>query len=374
MGPNAETTGGGTSGSFRTNESWSSSSASSTASSPRIQSSPKTATSLPPPPTAIPTSSSSSLQSLWIFLLLAVVGGQCIEGGWDAVFDPLERVVVVPFYKLLIVLHLILLIAAWPLEAAYHKWRRRAVLKSPFRKTSRQGITTTDSSTTITTATSVDTKEAEEVDGDDWGWSGSFQLIHNDNFDGFLAVQGVPWALRRAANQVRPIHCFTYHRGGGNNNNDQWTIQIKGIIESQTTYTILGPPVETNIRGRIFRDVARYYYGSSDNDNNTKGDKDDALTTSTATLTSDNDVPKGIIVSKTAVTEAYDVTVQRVWSNPTGTDSDSDDDEDKNNNNPSEEQQQQKQQPKQIITVTSRALFHDGRPPVECVQIFQRIA
>eukprot|EP00977_Amphora_coffeiformis_P018646 scaffold6634_cov158-Amphora_coffeaeformis.AAC.4 len=139
--------------------------------------------------------------------------------------------------------------------------------------------------------------------------SGAYKLRSNDNFDGFLAVQGVPWALRRAANQARPLHRIT-HQG------NCLTIKIEGIIESQTTYIINGPPVETNVRGRIFEDSVSYL-------------EDGAV---------------GIIVRKKAVTENYDVSVQRVLS------------EDKTR-----------------ITMTSRATFRDGKEPVQCVQIFDRV-
>jgi hypothetical protein len=138
--------------------------------------------------------------------------------------------------------------------------------------------------------------------------SGSYKLISNDNFEGFLELQGVPWALRRAANQARPIHKIT-HIG------KTVTIQIKGIIESQTTYQIDGPAVETSIRGRVFKDQMKYL-----------------------------DSGDGIIVSKTALEEDYDVTVERRLSSN-----------------------------RKTITMTSRALFKDGREPVQAVQIFERI-
>ena len=138
--------------------------------------------------------------------------------------------------------------------------------------------------------------------------SGSYKLISNDNFEGFLELQGVPWELRRAANQARPIHKIT-HIG------KTVTIQIKGIIESQTTYQIDGPAVETSIRGRVFMDQMKYL-----------------------------DSGDGIIVSKTALEEDYDVTVERRLSAN-----------------------------RKTITMTSRALFKDGREPVQAVQIFERI-
>ena len=81
--------------------------------------------------------------------------------------------------------------------------------------------------------------------------SGSYQLVKNENFEAFLATQGVPWALRGAANRARPKHIITQ-------NGNSITIQIIGIIESTTTYIIGGPPNTSNVRGRIFEDSVTY--------------------------------------------------------------------------------------------------------------------
>lgn len=135
--------------------------------------------------------------------------------------------------------------------------------------------------------------------------SGAYRLLSNTGFEEFLAVQGVPWALRRAANGARPIHRITQ-------NGRQLTIRIEGIIESQTTYMIGGPPVETNVRGRIFEDSVEYY-------------------------------GRGIRVNKRALTENYDVTVVRQLS-----------------------------EDGKHITMTSTATFRDEREPVQCVQLFER--
>jgi hypothetical protein len=139
--------------------------------------------------------------------------------------------------------------------------------------------------------------------------NGSFKLVSNDNFEGLLEVQGVPWALRRAANQARPIHKIT-HVG------KTVTIQIKGIIESETTYEVDGPPVQTKIRSRVFEDRMKYLES---------GD--------------------GVIVTKSAITEDYDVTVIRRLT-----------------------------EDRQGIIMTCRAIFRDGRDSVQSVQVFKRIA
>jgi len=135
----------------------------------------------------------------------------------------------------------------------------------------------------------------------------AYKLQSNDGFEEFLAVQGVPWALRRAANAARPTHRITIH------DNTQLTIRIEGIIESQTQYVINGPAVETDVRGRIFQDVVRYH-------------------------------ETGLLVSKRALSEDYDVTVHRAWS------------EDGQN-----------------VTMTSTATYRNDKPPVQCVQQFARV-
>jgi hypothetical protein len=81
--------------------------------------------------------------------------------------------------------------------------------------------------------------------------SGAFKLKENHNYEAFLATQGVPWALRGAANRARPTHRIT-HKG------NSITIKIEGIIESQTTYQIHGPPVRGLVRGRLFEDAVIY--------------------------------------------------------------------------------------------------------------------
>jgi hypothetical protein len=57
--------------------------------------------------------------------------------------------------------------------------------------------------------------------------------------------------LLSAANRARPTHRIT-HKG------NSVTIKIEGIIESQTTYQIHGPPVQGLVRGRLFEDSVVY--------------------------------------------------------------------------------------------------------------------
>lgn len=233
----------------------------------------------------------SMLSSLWIVTVALMIGGQYV-GGWNAFFRELEQLVV-PIYTGLVLMYLAFLIVV-----NTYRWFFPAKRVSTARHTK-----TSTTPPTISPTVPISADQPFDL-------SGAYKLVQNDNFEGFLAVQGVPWALRRAANQARPVHRIT-HRG------NQLTIKIEGIIESQTTYTIDGPPVETNVRGRIFQDKVTYLEG---------------------------DDVKGIQVSKTALTEDYDVTVQRVFSPDL-----------------------------QEITMTSRAVFRDGKDPVECVQKFKRV-
>ena len=139
--------------------------------------------------------------------------------------------------------------------------------------------------------------------------SGAYKLIENQNYEEFLGVQGVPRMYRGMANKARPVHRIT-HRGR------LLTIKIEGIIESQTTYIIDGPPVQCDVRGRIFEDTMTYL------DNGRRG----------------------IVVTKRALTEKYEITVQRELSDDG-----------------------------QGILMTSKATFTDGKDPVQCIQKFQRV-
>lgn len=81
--------------------------------------------------------------------------------------------------------------------------------------------------------------------------TGSYKLVKNEGFDAFLAAQGVPWALRRAVDKAQPVHHLS-HAG------NELTIKITGIITSESKFQIGGPPVETQIRGRVFLDTVTY--------------------------------------------------------------------------------------------------------------------
>ncbi|VEU43047.1 unnamed protein product [Pseudo-nitzschia multistriata] len=116
--------------------------------------------------------------------------------------------------------------------------------------------------------------------------NGTFKVVENHNFAEFLNAQGLPWFLCKAASKARPTHTFslpTY---------SDLTITIKGIIESETHYTIDGPCTETTIRGRVFRDSVNYLYEESD-----EGENDGVCV--------------GLRTTKVSVGEGYAVHVQR---------------------------------------------------------------
>jgi hypothetical protein len=233
----------------------------------------------------------------WIFVVIGLIMGQT---SWaNTLLSTIRGVLqyyLVPTYTVLVLLYLSYAAFRIPLEPLLNSLKALFVPKEVTPPVPAE-VTALPSST------------AASLEDQPFDLSGAYKLQSNNNFEGFLAVQGVPWALRRAANQARPVHRIT-HRGS------QLTIKIEGIIESQTTYIIHGPPVETNVRGRIFEDAVTYL--------------EDGVT--------------GIIVRKRALTENYDVSVQRVLS-----------------------------EDKQQITMTSTASFHDEREAVQCIQLFKRV-
>ena len=155
--------------------------------------------------------------------------------------------------------------------------------------------------------------------------SGSYQMTFHENLDAFLAVQGVPWPLRRAASAVLPIHHIVHI---GNHLSIQIVAQSSGFT-TQTQYVIHGPPVETNVRGRIFSDRVYYSYEDGIDEKDDSPINTDAVSTTPSmdrnhdasqvdnntvdSLKSKNPKRKcnGIITEKRAVTEGYIVTVLR---------------------------------------------------------------
>eukprot|EP00536_Pseudo-nitzschia_multiseries_P018151 jgi/Psemu1/227956/e_gw1.2201.2.1 len=129
--------------------------------------------------------------------------------------------------------------------------------------------------------------------------NGTFKVVQNHNFGEFLKAQGVPWFLCNAASKARPTHTFVLPT------HSNLTIQIKGIIESETSYKIDGPHTETQIRGRVFRDTVRYLYDDhTDNDKNGNNDNDGGATQTPRRCV-------GLQTTKFSVNEGYTVHVTR---------------------------------------------------------------
>lgn len=81
--------------------------------------------------------------------------------------------------------------------------------------------------------------------------SGSYKLEKNINFQEFLASQGVSWALRKAADKASIVNHITHVE-------DTLRIRVQGIVSSETTYIVNGPPVETRIQSKVFQDTMTY--------------------------------------------------------------------------------------------------------------------
>jgi hypothetical protein len=178
--------------------------------------------------------------------------------------------------------------------------------------------------------------------------TGNYKLVQNDNFEEFLKAQGVPWFLVSAANKARPIHKITH--------NGQWiTIQIQGIIESETTYQIEGPPVENVIRGRRFQDQVTYLTQENADDkdknddevddNNVTNNQNHDTTTMNHSTTAPTAIVVGIQTQKRALDDGYTVCVKRQLSRD-----------------------------KSKIIMNSHVAFDDpDKPMVKSKQIFERI-
>ncbi len=86
--------------------------------------------------------------------------------------------------------------------------------------------------------------------------SGTYKLVHNDNFDGFLKAIKVPALLRRAAVATRPMHVYTHNTHEGT-----FRVQIEGIVKGDTTFVIAGTPTISSMRHLKFLDHVSYMEG-----------------------------------------------------------------------------------------------------------------
>ena len=82
--------------------------------------------------------------------------------------------------------------------------------------------------------------------------TGTYKLVHNENFESFLAVFKVPRVFCKAADKARPQHKYTHLK-------DTFRVQIDGIVKGDTTFQLNnGPPSTSYIRSHKFLDYASY--------------------------------------------------------------------------------------------------------------------
>lgn len=198
---------------------------------------------------------------------------------------------IVPLYTAAVIVYLITIYVR-----RFQKKRRWRQLKK--RRRQEQELAKRKPAVTLTggralTAATPEVISDEEANGQPIDLSGLYKLIKIENLDAFLAAQGVPWPLRKAAAKVMPIHEITHER-----NNLRIRIDA-GPIQTSTTYQINGGPVETVVRGRLFLDNVTYLRASDNDDENNNGGNPRVV---------------GVINEKTAVTEGYRVTVSRQLS------------------------------------------------------------
>jgi hypothetical protein len=272
--------------------------------------------------------SHTSLSPLALLFVGIVLGRNAYvddtASSWSSMefLDVFTGTYVVPLYTILVLLYLLMTLLqkqiedrVGPLESIFFKLLAASKcppIQQQQQQPSQERVATTTYCADNNNTDSTENKNNTDTDTDDYqpvNLTGAYQLVSNDNFEEFLRVQGVPWSLRSLANKARPIHRIT-HEGS------LLTIQIQGLIESQTTYHINGPPAQCTIRGRVFEDTVHYLEHNG----------------------------RGILVTKKALVENYHVTVQRVLSDDG-----------------------------QQIRMTSTAYMKDGTEPVVCVQLFQRV-
>jgi hypothetical protein len=149
-------------------------------------------------------------------------------------------------------------------------------------------------------------EEAEEQGDKPIDMNGIYKFVENNNFDKFLKAQGVPWFLCKAASKARPTHHFKHA------SSQKLTIQIRGIIESETSYRIGGPFTETTIRGRVFRDTLSYLYDEhGGTENTTTGDDENDGENQPPSSSNSKPLCVGVQTQKIAMGQGYKVQVER---------------------------------------------------------------
>ncbi len=83
--------------------------------------------------------------------------------------------------------------------------------------------------------------------------TGVYKLDRNENYQKFLEVQGVGWALRKAADSASTVHHITHDRDA-----DTFHLKVVGLVSSEMGYTLNSAPVETQIKDKKFMDTITY--------------------------------------------------------------------------------------------------------------------
>ena len=83
--------------------------------------------------------------------------------------------------------------------------------------------------------------------------SGSYKLDKNINYQNFLAIQGVGWALRKAADSANTTHHIAHDLAS-----KTFHLKIQGLVSSEAVYKVYGDPITTKIKDKVFEDHTSY--------------------------------------------------------------------------------------------------------------------
>jgi len=83
--------------------------------------------------------------------------------------------------------------------------------------------------------------------------SGSYKLQANSNYQKFLEVQGVGWALRKAADSAAASQVIAHDVAGG-----RVRLQVKSLVSMALEYDVGAPAKRTQIKDKVFMDRVTY--------------------------------------------------------------------------------------------------------------------
>ena len=83
--------------------------------------------------------------------------------------------------------------------------------------------------------------------------SGSYKLQANSNYQKFLEVQGVGWALRKAADSAAASQVIAHDVAGG-----RVRLQVKSLVSMAIEYDVGAPAKRTQIKDKVFMDRVTY--------------------------------------------------------------------------------------------------------------------